>query len=229
MFVLPKGIVSIIEATCRNFLWDNSSDYRKVPLIAWEKVCSTKEEGGLGIKDLETMNKALIGRLVHWIMEERDSIWVKWVHQNYLKGKEWLEYTPSGNSSWVWRRICKVKDEMRTGYADGTWTAQTKYSPAAGYEWLKDKKPAVSWSKWIWNEYVVPKHQFVGWLYAHRAMRTKDKLITYGLDIEGSCFLCNQTAESLDHLWCDCLYSRKVVQELNQRLKISLPVNDVFG
>ncbi|XP_074293587.1 uncharacterized protein LOC141620677 [Silene latifolia] len=109
------------------------------------------------------------------------------------------------------------------------WTAQTKYSPVAGYEWLKDKKPAVSWSKWIWNEYVVPKHQFVGWLYAHGAMRTKDKLIAYGLDIEGSCFLCNQTAESLDHIWCDCLYSRKVVQELNQRLKISFPVNDVFG
>ncbi|XP_074318592.1 uncharacterized protein LOC141655409 [Silene latifolia] len=201
MFVLPNGIISRIEATCRNFLWDNSSDYRKVPLVAWEKVCCTKEEGGLGIKDQETINKALIGRLVHWIMEERDSIWVNWVHQNYLKGKAWLDYKPSVNSSWVWRRICKVKEEMLTGYNDGTWTAQAKYTPAMGYEWLKDWRPAVTWSKWIWNEHVVPKHQFVGWLYAHGAMRTKDKLIKYGLEIDDSCFLCNQAAESLDHLW----------------------------
>ncbi|XP_074306000.1 uncharacterized protein LOC141641228 [Silene latifolia] len=229
MFVLPKGIISRIEATCRNFLWDNSSDYRRVPLVAWEKVSCTKEEGGLGIKDQETMNKAMIGRLVHWIMEERDSIWVKWVHQNYLKGKAWLDYKHSVNFSWVWRRICKVKEEMLPGYNDGTWNAQAKYTPAMGYEWLKDRRPAVTWSKWIWNEHVVPKHQFVWWLYAHGAMRTKDKLIKYGLENDDSCFLCNQAAESLDHLWCDCIYSKKVVQEMSQRMKIVFPVTDVLG
>ncbi|XP_074301630.1 uncharacterized protein LOC141633032 [Silene latifolia] len=101
MFILPKGIISRIEATCRNFLWDNSADYRRVPLVSWDKVCRGKEEGGLGLKDQETMNEAMIGRMVHWIIEEKDSIWVQWVKKNYLKGKDWLEYKPTANSSWV--------------------------------------------------------------------------------------------------------------------------------
>ncbi|XP_074305630.1 uncharacterized protein LOC141640850 [Silene latifolia] len=84
MFVLPKGIISKIEATCRNFLWDNSPDYRRIPLVTWDKLSCSKEEGGLGLKDQETMNKAMIGRLVHWIMEEKDLIWVQWVNKNYL-------------------------------------------------------------------------------------------------------------------------------------------------
>ncbi|XP_074298021.1 uncharacterized protein LOC141628823 [Silene latifolia] len=207
---------------------DNSSDYRRAPLVAWEKVSCSKEEGGLGLKDQKTMNKAMIGRLVHWIMEEKDSIWVKWVHKNYLKGKAWLDYKSSANFSWVLRRICKVKEEMLPGYNYGTWTAQSKYVPAMGYEWLKDRKTAVTWSKWIWNEQVVPKHQFVGWLYAHGAMRTKDKLIKYGIEVDDSCLLCNQAAESLDHLLCDCIYSRRVVQEVSQRMKITFPVTDML-
>ncbi|KAL9227684.1 hypothetical protein vseg_003343 [Gypsophila vaccaria] len=49
-FILPKGVLERIETICRNFLWDSSADYRRVPLVAWSKVCKPKEEGGLGIK-----------------------------------------------------------------------------------------------------------------------------------------------------------------------------------
>ncbi|KAL9244375.1 hypothetical protein vseg_018156 [Gypsophila vaccaria] len=34
LFVLPKGVIAKIEAVCRNFLWDNSADYRRAPLVA---------------------------------------------------------------------------------------------------------------------------------------------------------------------------------------------------
>ncbi|XP_074305629.1 uncharacterized protein LOC141640849 [Silene latifolia] len=118
---------------------------------------------------------------------------------------------------------------MLPGYIDGTWTTQSKYIPAMGYEWLKERKPAVIWYKWIWNEHVTPKHQFMGWLYAHGAMRTKDKLIMYGLEVDDRCFLCEQAAESIDHLLCDCIYSRRVVQDMSQKMQISFPVTDMIG
>ncbi|XP_074271598.1 uncharacterized protein LOC141595532 [Silene latifolia] len=112
MFVIPKGILAKIEATCRNFLWDNSADYRRVPLVAWDTVCRPKEEGGLGIKNQEMMNKAMIGKMGNWIAEGKDSIWVKWVQHNHLKGKEWMQYKPNANTSWAWRRICSVKQDL---------------------------------------------------------------------------------------------------------------------
>ncbi|XP_074313773.1 uncharacterized protein LOC141648967 [Silene latifolia] len=97
------------------------------------------------------------------------------------------------------------------------------------YEWLKGRKPTVAWYKWILNEHVIPKHQFMGWLYAHGAMRTKDKLIKYGLDVDDSCLLCEQAAESIDHLLCDCIYGRKVMQDISQKMQISFPVTDMLG
>ncbi|XP_074271290.1 uncharacterized protein LOC141595221 [Silene latifolia] len=119
MFVLPKEIIARIEATCRNFLWDNSADYIRVPLVAWDKVCRPKEEGGLGLKNRESMNKSMVGRLVNWIAEKKDTIWVNWLQQNYLKGTEWIDYIPAAQSSWVWRRICRVKQELLPGYTNG--------------------------------------------------------------------------------------------------------------
>ncbi|XP_074283266.1 uncharacterized protein LOC141607820 [Silene latifolia] len=50
MFIIPKGVIRRIEGICRNFLWDGSSDYHRVPLVAWDKVTLPKDEGGLGIK-----------------------------------------------------------------------------------------------------------------------------------------------------------------------------------
>lgn len=34
-------------------------------LIAWERVCVPKEQGGLGVKDLRTFNQCLVLKLLH--------------------------------------------------------------------------------------------------------------------------------------------------------------------
>ncbi|XP_074293334.1 uncharacterized protein LOC141620331 [Silene latifolia] len=157
------------------------------------------EEGGLGLKDQEVWNKAMVGRLVNWIAEKRDSIWVQWVQCNYLRGRDWFEYSPSTNSSWVWRRICKVKQDLAQGFVDGVWVVQP-----------------TSWA--------LPKHRFMGWLVAHEAMNTVDKLITYGMDVDACCTLCGQADESMAHLFFDCQYSRRVMLAMQQITSCSFPM-----
>ncbi|XP_074278599.1 uncharacterized protein LOC141602191 [Silene latifolia] len=228
MFVLPKGIIKRIEAVCRNFLWDNSADYRRAPLVGWDTICRPKEEGGLGIKDQEFWNKAMVGRLVDWVATQRDSIWVNWVQSNYLKGQAWKEYKPSSNSSWVWRRICKVKEEMRNGYVNGEWSVQPGgYSPAGCYDWFRGTRPRVQWDKAVWNGWTIPKHQFMGWMVAHKALNTVERLVRFGVIIEEKCFLCGIADETIEHLFCECNYSRRVVMELNQNTAWIFPVRDL--
>ncbi|XP_074301198.1 uncharacterized protein LOC141632557 [Silene latifolia] len=186
MFVLPKGIIARIEASYRNFLWDNSADYRRVPLVAWDK-------------------------------------------QNYLKGKYWIEYKPTANSSWVWRRISKVKQEMILGYVNGKWVVQGKgFSPVGCYEWFKGSRPKVPWARLVWNEWVVPKHQFLRWLIAQGALRTNDKLVLYGMDVDDKCYLCAQATEGSDHLFFECAYSKQIIHCINQKLDCHIPENNVL-
>ncbi|XP_074303989.1 uncharacterized protein LOC141638475 [Silene latifolia] len=49
-----------VEALCRNYLWDGSPDYIRVPMVSWEKYCTPKCEGGLGLRDNYAWNVAAI-------------------------------------------------------------------------------------------------------------------------------------------------------------------------
>lgn len=52
-------------------------------LVAWEKVCNTKESGGLGIKDLGIQNVCLLLKLVHKLHYSENSAWARWVRQRF--------------------------------------------------------------------------------------------------------------------------------------------------
>ncbi|XP_074266932.1 uncharacterized protein LOC141590225 [Silene latifolia] len=62
------------------------------------------------------------------------------------------------------------------------------------------------------------------WLVAHEALNTVDKLLTYGMDVDACCLLCEQANDSLAHLFFDCQYSRRVMMSLQQVTGCSFPL-----
>ncbi|KAL2252949.1 UNVERIFIED_CONTAM: putative mitochondrial protein [Sesamum indicum] len=75
-FILPKGVLREIRKRFRSFLWKGTGNngYAKV---AWKDVCKPKEEGGLGLRDVGTLNRALMcKKLCEVIRCDRTSIWV---------------------------------------------------------------------------------------------------------------------------------------------------------
>lgn len=53
-------------------------------LVAWELACRSKDDGGLGLKDLETLNKSLLLKHVHKLGE--NNTWANWVRYWYDGG-----------------------------------------------------------------------------------------------------------------------------------------------
>ncbi|XP_074291050.1 uncharacterized protein LOC141617806 [Silene latifolia] len=86
IFLIPKGVMKKIDSICRNYLWDGTNVYLRTPMVNWERVCTPQSEGGLGLRYSLDWNRATIGKLVWWIYSKPDSLWIKWVHQVYIKG-----------------------------------------------------------------------------------------------------------------------------------------------
>ena len=64
LFRMSKYVARRLEELQRDFLWGGGNLERKAHLVKWEVVCGNKEKGGLGIRKLTLLNKALLGK---WI------------------------------------------------------------------------------------------------------------------------------------------------------------------
>ncbi|KAL2240836.1 UNVERIFIED_CONTAM: hypothetical protein Sindi_0724800 [Sesamum indicum] len=112
-FILPKKVINEIEKRLRTFLWKGttSSGYAKV---AWKDVCRPMDEGGLGFKDISTLNRALMSKkLCDVIQCDRTYIWVQWPYQDRLRVRSIWTISEHGGS-WGWRKILRLRPFLRS-------------------------------------------------------------------------------------------------------------------
>ncbi|XP_074298092.1 uncharacterized protein LOC141628905 [Silene latifolia] len=212
IFVIPKGVLNKVNSFCRNYLWDGRPDFIRCPRVSWEKICSHKSEGGLGLRDSHIWNIAAMGKLVWWIYYNPDRLWVKCVNQIYLKGQNWDDYQPGTDISWGWKSVLDTKG----------------YTIQSGYEILRQKFQTVTWDTQIWNTWCIPKHQFIAWLVAREALLLKERLLSLGIAVDADCLLCGKGIENHIHLFQTCEYARKIYDELGQLLNVALPATDLI-
>ena len=62
LFTIPKSMADRLERIQRNFLRGASDEGFTYPLVAWDKICSHIEVGGLGIRRIVCFNQALLGK-----------------------------------------------------------------------------------------------------------------------------------------------------------------------
>lgn len=84
--ILPKSMLDSLDRLARSFLWGSSPDKRKHHLIDWDQVCRTKSEGGLGVRSSKAMNIALVSKLGWRLLNDRGSLWARFLQQKYKVG-----------------------------------------------------------------------------------------------------------------------------------------------
>lgn len=83
-FILPKACISKINSYLLVERWCREQKHGKSFLGYCD--ANKKDQGGLGVKDLYTWNKACSLRLVWLLFFRPDSVWVSWFKEVILKG-----------------------------------------------------------------------------------------------------------------------------------------------
>ena len=73
-FKLPKGLIKDLEVLIRKFWWGYTDDSRKVHWVSWKRLCEAKEVGGMGFKEIEKFNDALLAKQVWRMLRNPDSL-----------------------------------------------------------------------------------------------------------------------------------------------------------
>jgi hypothetical protein len=80
---VPQEVIKMIDKRRRSFLWSGDKETSPAKcLVAWANVCTTKDMGGLGIKDFDTQNLCLLLNIVHRLHCASSSAWGRWIRQH---------------------------------------------------------------------------------------------------------------------------------------------------
>ena len=63
LFWIPKGVKFRLEKIQQDFLWGGGNLERKIHLVNWSIVCTSKERGGLGVQSLVKLDMSLLGKM----------------------------------------------------------------------------------------------------------------------------------------------------------------------
>lgn len=84
----PKSSCYEIDKAYRNFFWSAGSDKGKMHMISWDKICSSKRDGGLGLYKCFERNCAYLAKLTWRASNESESVWAKvFCHSSKLKSQ----------------------------------------------------------------------------------------------------------------------------------------------
>jgi len=72
----PSSLLMEVAKAMRNFIWSGSFDQRKLCTVSWAKICKTKDEGGLSVRDPMKMNQAFLLHLTWQLLTSEEH----WAH-----------------------------------------------------------------------------------------------------------------------------------------------------
>ncbi|GJV62086.1 hypothetical protein Tco_1468186 [Tanacetum coccineum] len=120
ILLLPVGVIKDINKQINNFLWNQNDCTKGRDKVAWKNVCKFKQKGGLGLKDLGVWNKAMIVKHLWHIVIDKESLWVKWINTEKLKGRNFWEIKEDKNDSWFGETFL-IKEMRLEGLSFQNW------------------------------------------------------------------------------------------------------------
>ncbi|GJW46878.1 RNA-directed DNA polymerase, eukaryota, reverse transcriptase zinc-binding domain protein [Tanacetum coccineum] len=119
MFVLPSRVLLDVEQIMRGFLWCQGLLKKGKANVSWDIVCRKRIEGVLGVRRLDTFNKALMVSHLWNLISSKESEFIWYRIGDGLTASAWFD-------SWCHvgpiSRIVTSRDIFRAGYDLSTKT-----------------------------------------------------------------------------------------------------------
>ncbi|KAL0331632.1 UNVERIFIED_CONTAM: putative mitochondrial protein [Sesamum angustifolium] len=103
-FVIPDSVLSELESMAAKIFWDQDCN-RKIHWVAWSALCKSKEDVGLGFKQLRFQNMALLSKQAWRLAVNPQGLAHQVVRAKYFPNSNFLSAQIGSNPSFTWLSI----------------------------------------------------------------------------------------------------------------------------
>jgi len=124
VFKIPKNICKGITNAISHYWWGDDNNHKKIHWQEWSKLCLPKGEGGMGFRDLQSFNEAMLAKQVWRLLSDLDSLCARVLGTRYYPDGKLLNARMKPGSSYTWQSILTGLECFKLGYiwrvGDGT-------------------------------------------------------------------------------------------------------------
>ncbi|KAL0318628.1 UNVERIFIED_CONTAM: putative mitochondrial protein [Sesamum angustifolium] len=113
-FLLPRTLLKEFQSLAADFFW-HDGDRRRIHWLAWDKLCASKLEGGLGFRNLEAFNRALLAKQLWRILSRPYSLVSRVLKAKYFPHTHLFDAQLGTRPSFTWRSIFMALPLLHSG------------------------------------------------------------------------------------------------------------------
>ncbi|KAF5454761.1 hypothetical protein F2P56_024401 [Juglans regia] len=115
VFKLPKRLCRDINLLLSRFWWDNQQGESSICWRKWEKMGKQKSKGGLGFRDVESFNMALLAKQGWRLIKNPMSLAARVFKEKYFRQSNFMDAKLNSQPSLIWRSIWQARDLVKDG------------------------------------------------------------------------------------------------------------------
>lgn len=112
-FRLPRGLCQHIDGLLRSLWWGSKAGKPRTCWVALEEMTCPKYYGGLGFRDMELFNLALLARQAWRILKEPEALSALLLKAVFYPNSVFLDESLGQSPSRVWRAIVDGKEVLK--------------------------------------------------------------------------------------------------------------------
>jgi hypothetical protein len=109
LFLLPKKLCNDLNGLMQNFWWGQNNGSNKIHWLKWEKLGCSKNQGGLGFRDVHCFNRALLAKQGWRLLQDPNSLAGKIIKAKYFPHCTFLEAQKGTRGSYAWSSIFSAR------------------------------------------------------------------------------------------------------------------------
>ena len=114
-FKISDSLCSELNSLISNFWWGQCDKERKLAWVAWEKMCKSKADGGIGFKDLKPFNLALLAKQGWQLVQNPGSLAHRVLKVKYFLESNFMEAQLGKKPLYTWRSLVAVREVLDRG------------------------------------------------------------------------------------------------------------------
>ena len=114
-FKLPKIWCDGVNSMISKYWWGQQHDEHKIHWLNWGCLCSSKCDGGMGFRDLQCFNLALLAKQGWRLLTQPASLFYRVFQSKYFARCSFWKAKLGSNPSFIWRSILASRDLLCHG------------------------------------------------------------------------------------------------------------------